>query len=297
MAAPLISVVIPTYRRHQPLKRCLAALQRQTVEHALFEVLVVDDGSPEPVEGLLVDAPFQELQIRVFRQTNAGPAAARNRGAREARGALLAFTDDDCQPRPDWLSLLIEGAGHHPGSLIGGSTRNGLDVDLYATTSQLINDIVYEHFNSKPGGATFFASNNMLLPRDDFLRIGGFDEAFPRAGGEDRDFCDRWLAAGLKLHWQPEAVIEHFHAQSLQRFVNLHFRYGQGAWSFQSGREQRGTGSLRDDIGFHRLLPGRIQRRLGRPPGYRRSLQIAAVLLLWQMAYAAGYLREAARRR
>jgi hypothetical protein len=101
----------------------------------------------------------------------------------------------------------------------------------------------------------------------------------------------------LKLNWQPEAVIEHFHAQSLQRFVNLHFRYGQGAWSYQSGRERRGTGSLRDDMGFHRLLPKRIQRRLGRPPGYRRSLQIAAVLLLWQMAYAAGYLREAARRR
>ena len=292
----MVSVVIPTYRRPQPLQRCLAALSRQTVEPTGFEVVVIDDGSPEPVEGLQRDPAFQNLQLRIVRQDNAGPAAARNRGAREAQGTLLAFTDDDCQPRPDWLALLLEGASHHPGALIGGSTRNGLDDDLYATTSQLINDIVYEHFNGKPGGATFFASNNMLLPRDDFLRIGGFDEAFPRAGGEDRDFCDRWLAAGLTLNWQPEAVIEHFHAQSLQRFVNLHFRYGQGAWSYQSGREQRGTGSLRDDMGFHRLLPQRIQRRLGRPPGYRRSLQIAAVLLLWQAAYAAGYLREAARR-
>lgn len=296
MAAPLVSVVIPTYRRRQPLQRCLEALSRQTLARTSFEVVVIDDGSPEPVEDLQNDLAFRSLQLRIVRQNNAGPAAARNRGAKEAQGALLAFTDDDCQPRPDWLSLLMEGADHRPGALIGGTTRNGLDADLYATTSQLINDIVYEHFNGKPDGATFFASNNMLVPRDDFLRIGCFDQAFPRAGGEDRDFCDRWLAAGLKLHWQPEAVIEHYHAQSFPRFLHLHFRYGQGAWSYQRGRKQRCTGTLRDDMEFHRLLPGRIQRRLGRPPGYRRSLQIAAVLLLWQAAYAAGYLREAARR-
>lgn len=296
MSKPFVSVVVPTFNRPRQLGECLDALAQQTVPSAEFEVVVVDDGSPQPLDGL-VAAFGPRLRVRLVRQENAGPAAARNRGCREAVGPLVAFTDDDCRPRPTWLERLVEGERVHPGALVGGSTFNGLTDDLFAETSQFIVDLVYEHFNADVDEAYFFASNNILCRRDRLLDVGGFDTTFPRAGAEDRDFCERWRAAGLKLVWRPDAVIEHRHAQSLRKFIDLHYRYGRGACLYHHKRRARGTGTMREDLLFHRTLPGRIWRRLGRPPGYLRSVQIGAALMLWQIVNAAGFFAEACVRR
>lgn len=289
---PLVSVVIPTFARPRPLRHCLDALVRQTLPTTDFEVVVVDDGGPTPAEAVVAEfAP--RLAVRGVRQDNAGPAAARNRGAREASAPLVAFTDDDCRPRPEWLERLLAGEREHPGSLVGGATVNGLPDHVFSATSQLIVDLVYEHFNADPDRAYFFASNNILCRRDRLLGLGGFDTAFPRAGAEDRDFCDRWRAAGLRLVWRPDALIDHFHGQSLRGFVDLHLRYGRGAHRYQAKRRARGTGTMREDLGFHRALPRRVWQRLGRPLGYGRSVQIAAALALWQVVNAAGFVSQA----
>ncbi|NDC63353.1 MAG: glycosyltransferase [Planctomycetia bacterium] len=289
---PLVSVVIPTFARLRTLRDCLDALGRQTLPSTRFEVVVVDDGGPEPLDAVVGEFASR-LALRLVRQENAGPAAARNRGAREATGDLLAFTDDDCRPRPEWLERLVAGERDHPGALVGGTTVNGLPADVLATTNQLIIDLVYEHFNAAAEDAYFFASNNILCPRDRFLAIGGFDPGFPRAGAEDRDFCDRWRSAGLRLVWRPDATVEHRHAQTLGKFCDLHFRYGRGARLYQVKRRERGSGTMREDFAFHGTLPRRIWRRLGMPPGYRRSLQIAAAMILWQVVNAAGFFAQA----
>jgi GT2 family glycosyltransferase len=292
MPAPLVSVVIPTFARVQPLRACLDALARQTVRPADVEVVVVDDGSPVPAEGLAAEFASR-LRLLVVRQDNAGPAAARNRGVREAAGALVAFTDDDCLPRPDWLERLVAAEAGHPGALVGGTTVNGLPDNVYAATSQLIVDLVYEHFNADPDDAYFFTSNNMLCRRDRLLAIGGFDASYERAGAEDRDLCDRWRAAGLRLVWRTDAVIEHRHPQSLRKFVELHYRYGRGAHRYQHLRRARGTGTMREDVGFHGTLPRRVWNHLGRPRTPWQSLRIGAALAVWQVANAVGFAAEA----
>ena len=288
----VVSVVIPTYARPKQLRACLGALTRQTLPPSTFEVIVVDDGSPEPLDTIVAEfAP--SLQVRLFRQENAGPSAARNVGARQASAPLLAFTDDDCLPGPEWLENLLRGERETPGALVGGSTVNGLADDLFATTSQFIIDLVYEHFNADPLAAYFFASNNMLCRRDRLLELGGFDGLYHRAGAEDRDFCDRWRAAGLRLVWRRDATIEHRHAQSLREFCGLHFRYGRGAHVYQSKRRERGTGTMHADMGFHLTLPGRVWKKLGRPWGVWNSIRIGAALVLWQVVNAAGFAAEA----
>lgn len=292
MLEPLVSVVIPTFARPGQLRECLDALTRQEMPTDTFEVVVVDDGGPEPLDTVVAEFASQ-LRVRLVRQDNAGPSAARNRGAREAAAPLVAFTDDDCRPRPEWLGRLVAGERERPGALVGGSTVNGLPDDVFATTSQLIIDLVYEHFNGDPDNAYFFASNNMLCRRDRFLELGGFDTAYSWAGAEDRDFCDRWRAAGLRLACRADAVIEHRHAQSLRKFCDVHYRYGRGAYMYQAKRRARGTGTMREDLGFHRSLPGMIWRRLGRPPGYWRSVQVGAAILLWQVVNAYGFLTQA----
>ena len=257
-----------------------------------WEVVVVDDGSPEPpdpvVEGLVAARGW-----RLIRQANAGPSAARNRGVREARGEFVAFTDDDCRPEPAWLETLLRAARERPGALVGGTTFNGLTDDFFASTSQLIVDFVYEHFNADPNDGFFLASNNILCSRERFLDLSGFDEGFSRAGAEDRDFCDRWRMRGWPIVWRSEARVEHRHGQSFRQFVDLYIRYGRGAYRYQAIRKQRGSGTMREDLGFHKTLPRRVRRHLKQRGHAGAAIPTIAALGVWQVANAAGFLLEA----
>ena len=291
MSGCVVTVVVPSYGRPRQLRACLDALVGQSLAEP-WETVVVDDGSPQPVVGL-ADEFAGRLDLRVIRQDNAGPAAARNRGVREARGEFVAFTDDDCLPEPAWLETLVRTARGRPGALVGGTTVNGVRGDLFASTSQLIVDMVYDHFNADPDNAYFLTSNNMLCTRERFLSLGGFDRAFPRAGAEDREFCDRWRMAGWPIMWRPDARIEHRHSQSLRQFVDLHFRYGRGARLYQVVRRGRGSGTMREDMGFHRSLVRRVGARLADEGGLARRAQMLAALALWQAANAAGFAAEA----
>lgn len=293
MGLPLVTVVIPTCSRPERLRECLAALARQTMPSHAYEILVVDDGSNHPVAPSL--APGNGgAPVRVIRQSNAGPAAARNRGVQEARGGLVAFTDDDCLPAPTWIESLVHAHRQCPAALVGGVTVNGLPDDLFATTSQMIVDLVYEHFNADEQSAVFLTSNNMLCSRATYLELGGFDASFERPGAEDRDFCDRWRHSGRPMRVVRAATLEHRHAQSLRQFLELHYRYGRGAFLFQSLRRSRASGSLRGDATFHASLLQRLPRHLQPRRGLGRTGQIASALALWQLANAMGFFREAA---
>ncbi len=291
MTSPLLTVVIPTYARPQRLTACLAALVGQRME-VPWEVVVVDDGSPEPLDSI-AEAFHERLDLRIERQGNAGPARARNRGVAVARGRFIAFTDDDCLPEPEWLGALLRREALAPGAMVGGTTINGLDGELFASASQLIVDLVYDHFNADPSRATFLASNNILCSRERFEAIGGFDVTFPRAGAEDRDFCDRWKTAGWPLVWEPAARIEHRHTQSLRKFIDLHFRYGRGAYLHHRRRLERGSGGIGQDIGFHASILPRLRALRGDRRVAGRTLAILAAFGIWQGANAAGFAREA----
>jgi len=293
MTTPLVSFVIPTYARPERLRECLAALARQTMAADTFEIVVVDDGSPQPVvspEGTTPAGPT----IRIIRQQNAGPSAARNRGVAEARGELIALTDDDCLPTPTWLESLVAAHRKCPDSLVGGITFNGLTNDVFATTSQMIVDLVYEHFNRDHEAAYFLTSNNMLCSRSAYSALGGFDTSFPRAGAEDRDFCDRWRASGRPLRLVPAATIEHCHSQTLRQFLGLHYRYGRGAYRYQAKRRQRGSGTMAQDMKFHGTLLRSLPSHLQKHRGLFRKVQVTTAIVLWQIANAAGFFHEAA---
>ena len=288
---PNISVIIPTFNRPCLLRNCLFALEQQTLPPGSFEVIVVDDGSQVPLS--LDPAEWlHAFTLRVIRQENTGPSGARNRGAEAARGDILAFTDDDCLPIPEWLERLNVPLSEYPEALAGGTTYNGLRDNLYSETSQLIVTMVYEHFNRGARGAYFLASNNIACRRDAYLSCGGFDTAFPVAGAEDREFCDRWRMLHRPLLWISGALVEHRHTQTLRKFTNLHYRYGRGAWLYQAKRRLRNSGTMADDMGFHRSLIQRVSRKLTGAP-LPEQVKISGLLMLWQFANAAGFAREA----
>lgn len=282
-----ISVVIPTRNRPKAVESCLGALALQTLPSGSFEVIVVDDGSEIPL-ALDTELWSSQFTLKLIHQKNTGPAGARNRGVAEACGEFLAFTDDDCLPTPTWLEKNVAALRENPDAMVGGSTFNGLKNDLFAETSQLTLEMVYSHFNRDAENAYFFASNNIAARRDRYLASGGFDADFDSPAAEDREFCDRWRMQKRPLLWEPAARIEHRHAQSLGGFIRLHWRYGQGAFLYQAKRKERASGTMREDLGFHRSLPKAVWVALS-DHSLVRQLQLFSALMLWQLANTLGF--------
>jgi GT2 family glycosyltransferase len=288
--APFVSVVIPTHGRPERLVPCLEALAVQDLPRERFEVIIVDDGSPVPPTDAVM-AVSDRIETALIRQSQTGPAGARNTGAARARGELLVFTDDDCVPDRSWLRTLCETASRAPGAGVGGLTVNLLVGNPCSAASQMLIDYLYETFNRDPDDARFFASNNLALPTASFRRLGGFSETFPLPAGEDRELCDRWHHAGLRLVYTPDAMNGHQHALDLASFWRQHFRYGRGAHEFRRIRSQRGEGVGFEGISFYARL---ILRPFSRAT-WTRALALSGLLLLSQVGNTAGFLWELAR--
>jgi GT2 family glycosyltransferase len=284
---PFFSIVIPTYARPKQLASCLHSLTCLNYPRDHLEVIVVDDGSAIQLEPVV--APFRtQLDLLLVRQPNAGPARARNSGAEHAKGAFLAFTDDDCAPAPAWLHTLAARFAGTPDHMIGGRALNALPNNPYATTSQLMTDAVYAYYNDDPCQAHFFTTNNLAVPADRFRAIGGFDTTFPLAASEDREFCDRWLRHGYQMTYAPEALVYHAHVLTFRSFWRQHFKYGRGAFHFHQVRARRGWGRIKVDPKFYLHLFGYPFSRVHSG----RAMLCEALLLLSYAAYTAGFWWE-----
>jgi len=287
------SVVVPTCGRPEQLAICLESLSRLETPAGGFEVVVVDDGSPQSLEQTV--QPFLDIvELRLLRQPNSGPGAARNAGVAVSRGRFLAFTDDDCRPDREWLYRLVRRLDRNPDLLVGGKTFNSLDQNPYSTASQIVMEMVYDFYNRDPSSSRFFASNNMAMSRRMFDLVGGFDTRTFSYVSEDRELCDRWHHLGHRLEFEPSAKILHAHVLDLRSFFTQHFRYGTGAARYHRVRRQRGSGRMAQDAVFHLQLPRLLRRAL---VGYstRDKARLSALMLVWQTANALGFLADLVR--
>lgn len=290
---PGFTVVVPTRARPQRLAACLDALSRLDYDRGRVQVVIVDDGSPESPEPI-VDRFRARMHVELLVQSPAGPAAARNAGAARAVHEYLAFTDDDCEPEPNWLRALSAGIASTPLAMLGGATVNALPRNLFSEASQELISYLYEYYNEPAGRARFLTSNNMAVPLDLFCEVGGFSAAFPLAAAEDRDLCERWLAAEHEMRYLPEARVRHSHDLDLRGFWGQHFGYGRGAYGYHRRRARRGETRIRPE-------PLRFYTGLLKYPliqGARaRAPALSALLAISQVANALGFFYEGRRRR
>ena len=233
---PAFSIVIPTFERPDTLRLVLDALGRQEAAPA-FEVVVVDDGSggetPSILGGYRAPYPF-----RAFRQDNSGPAAARNRGVREARGERVLFLGDDTVPEPRLLS--VHGRAHaeprtFPAAVLGYTTwprERRVSPFLHHINEYglqfgygLIEDPESVPFN-------FFYTSNISVTRSLLLDVGLFDTTFPHAAWEDIELAYRMEKRGMRIVYRPEAVARHYHEISFASFRRRQRKSGESAAIF-----------------------------------------------------------------
>lgn len=282
---PFFSIIVPTYNRPGPLAECLAGMARLDYPKELFEVIVVDDGSKVSPQDV-VDSFKGSIDIRLIRQSNNGPASARNRGARNAQGTHLVFTDDDCSPAPYWLKAFAAQFSVNPDAVIGGKVMNALGENSYAAASQVLTDYLYDYFNSKLNAASFFTTNNIAVSKEGFFSVGGYDESFSRTAGEDREFCNRWTHLGRAMIYAPEAIVHHSHRMNIFGFWRQHFHYGWGAFRIHHKRALLRRDKIRlEPMAFYfRLLATPFTRFKG-----LKALGIGFLIGISQFAYALGF--------
>jgi GT2 family glycosyltransferase len=280
---PRFTIVIPTRDRPRRLASCLEAVSRLRFPRERLETVVVDDGGKESIDEAVTEAAAS-AGARIVEQPPSGPGAARNRGARQARGEILVFLDDDCAPAPDWLDALDAALAASPGAGVGGRTVNALPKNPWSSASQALIDYLYGYYNTGSRADPMFTTSNLALPRAEFARLGGFDARFLRAGGEDRELCLRWVRAGGRLVYAPEAIVHHFHSLTPRGFLRQHFTYGRGAAHYH---RLRGSAPIPEPLSFYRGLVLYPWRR-----GMRGRARMSALLALSQIANAAGYAWE-----
>lgn len=282
-ARPVCSVVVPTRDRPARLRVCLESLARLDYPPDRREVIVVDDGGGTALEPVV--APFRHaMEIQLLRQEWAGPGAARNLGAARARGELLAFTDDDCAPRADWLAHLAARYAERPEDAVGGLTVNALSANPFSSAAQMIIDAGYAQRNHQSSRFPFFTANNLAVPADGFRRVGGFDPAYITS--EDREFCARWADLGRRIAYEPAAVVEHSHPLTFWKFCRLYFAYGRGAFQFRRAQARRNRPAPFEPEFYLRTLPR--YALAGRVPV--KGITLLALLVPWHLANVSGFL-------
>lgn len=231
-----ISVVVATYNRSKKLQDCLTAIARQS--YAPHEIIVVDDASTDNTEHL-VQTRFPDVNY-VRQATNRGPAAARNQGIWHARGEIVAFTDDDCVPPPDWLRQIVDAFQRQP-DVVGVGGYQDPPPAFIASNRIARADHVrrlrrwgHQAHRQQRGGYEIpgLATNNVAYRRDLLAKVGGFDESFPVAAGEDADLKLRMAQHGPLLYL-PLGVL-HYRRYTLRAQWQLALRRGAGAYHFES---------------------------------------------------------------
>lgn len=202
MTMPKVTVVCSTYGRSALLPTLIQALVEQTLPPDQFEVVVVDDGSPDDTSAVLNDLSIHTpFPLRVLRHpVNRGAAAGRNTAWQAARAPVVAFTDDDCAPSAAWLRAgleALEAAGD--GAFVVGPTQPdpaalGLLERPFSRSLEV----------AEP---RFFETCNIFYWRADLAALGGLDEGFRT--GEDTDLGLRMIEAGRRPVWAAPALVHH----------------------------------------------------------------------------------------
>ncbi|HET7584837.1 MAG TPA: glycosyltransferase [Gemmatimonadaceae bacterium] len=222
-ATMIVSVIIPARNEAAAIAGVVHAVRAQQLgAHTEIEVIVVDDGSSDDTAERAAAAG-----ARVVRrgESEGNPAAARNAGARAARGDPLVFLDADCTPAPGWLDALL--SGHARGAaVVGGALEMapGLPItarcDYYATSTQ-------QHARRPAGRVVSQSPASLSVRRDAFFATCGFIERHPVADGhEELAWQGALTRAGEQIIFEPRAVAYHRNRAGLAHLLRRSYRWG-----------------------------------------------------------------------
>lgn len=244
---PLVSVIIPVYNDVVGLTRCLRALEQQSYPHDRIEIIVVDNGSTTPVELPTVSS----LPTVLLHEMRPGVSSARVTGIARATGKVLAFTDADCEPEPDWIAQGVAVVSMSASiGVVGGRIALFDESDSASSVATLLS--LATHLNQE----RFIAANwavcaNLFTTRAVMDRVGVMNPALISSG--EVEWCARVRASGLQMIYASHAVVRHPARTTVRGLIQRAIRH-EFAW--QQLRTLAGIGrGARFWIGQHVVWP------------------------------------------
>ncbi len=226
---PLVSVVVCAYNADRTMDACLESLR--TLSYTNYEVVVVNDGSTDRTLAITLEhqkryeADPDAPRFIVVDQVNKGLSVARNVGAEAGSGSIIAYTDSDCVPDPDWLSFLVYRFVRSGFVAVGGPNFPPPEPSLVPAavavspggpTHVLLDDEVAEHI---PGC-------NMAFTKEALRAVNGFEPIFA-AAGDDVDFCWRLQNAGHPVGFSAAATVWHYRRNTVKAYLKQQMGYGK----------------------------------------------------------------------
>ena len=214
-----VSVIIPTYKDWDRLSKCLLALENQTFNSNEFEIIVVDnDPKSQKIKR------YSNKNLKIISEYKVGSYAARNRGIKIAKGELLAFTDSDCIPCPEWIST-----GYR--DFIQGKERIGGEINLFSEIKDSLsiyslyeNLFSFNQIGQVNKGRAMTA--NLFVKKDIFCDVGLFNES--HISGGDIEWGSRAHSAGYKIYYSEKAFVMHPTRDNLQELLSKKKRVAIG---------------------------------------------------------------------
>lgn len=289
MSLPFVSVVVPVRDDAERLRLCLQALEAQRFPPERYEVRVVDNGSQEDVSGAAAGFP----RTVVLRESQPGSYAARNRGLAQARGEVVAFTDADCLPEPDWLACGVAALGREPRpGLVAGRIDVFFREPGRPRAAEVVDALIGFPQRLFVEQRRFGATANVFTRRDVLDAVGPFDARLKSAG--DVEWGQRVHAAGYPVAYADDAVVRHPARDNLRALVRRVLRVTGGLRDLRRVQAASDTtGALLRGLYADLLLaalPLAILRGHGSPaalsPARRRALLLPGSTLpyLWRDA-------------
>ena len=268
---PELTVIIPSYNPNPLLLRALyESLLNQRFK--AFEVVIVDDASTNAPDY----ATIRDPRFRVLRQhRNRGPAACRNLGAKASESEYLFFTDTDCELDPETLKQVAEGL--HQSAILAGNTITravtpiGKSVALLGFPGGGIIGFDKVWRVDTDGYTTSFSSCNLACRKTVFEALGGFDESFPVAGGEDTVLAWKALRSGCRIRYLQDMMVFHIEKSTLKDFFRWQITRGRGNYHIK-----RHVGKVG---GYLRLRLWTFKNSL-HAAGFRYALPVLALNML-----------------
>lgn len=213
-----VSIIIPALNEEKMIGRCLDSLTRLAFARDRFEVLVVDNGSRDKT--LAVAESFKDrLNLKVLQHAGVRISGLRNLGARAAAGDIVAFLDADCLAPADWLDRIFALTPADGAGVLGAHYLLPEDSSWVGRTWHSYQEA------PKSGEVSHVPAGDLVMRREDFLKLGGFDETIQT--NEDYELCERARKAGMHVRAFPQIGVVHLGtAQSLRVFFRKQAWHG-----------------------------------------------------------------------
>ena len=285
-----VCVVVPCYRHSGALESCLEGLSAQTYA-GRCEIIVVDSGmDPGTVQ---VAGRFNGVRV-VRSERVLQPGGARNLGARSTSAEILAFTDADCTPEPQWLAAGLECLTDGV-RLAGGPVLDALPLHPVSVCDNLLQSS--DFLPRRPDGqATYLKGCNLIMRRPDFVEVGGFPD--PEEGaGEDTMFCNAFLECWPAGIWFSRQMrVRHPGRTGFWDYLRRHFHYGycRGALGLHLEPAHRRYGRSRAMVvPFAVARLSYVLRRVAawHPTALPKYLILTPVLFVGMVGWALGFRR------